>query len=1168
MTASLTLCLLLHVIILAPQSSILAFRNETDLQSLLAFKNWISSVDAFGALSAWNASLHFCEWPGITCSPRHERVAALSLESKGLAGRISPHIANLTFLREINLGDNRFYGEIPQELGRLSRLRYLNLSSNSLQGEIPVNITRCLELRRIDFLFNSLDGELPGELGLMPKLVTLRLAANMLTGRIPPSLGNLSSLAELSLARNRVQGSIPHELSRITNLEFFQVGANRLSGMVPPSIFNLSSIYLFAVADNDLVGGLPSNLGLAFPSLEMLLVGMNQFTGPIPVSLPNASRLTTIDFPVNSFTGPVPGNLGSLRELTRLSFALNQLGTDGNDDLGFISSLANCTNLVELGLHANRLKGVLTNSIANLSTNLRMINIGGNQIWGSIPAEIDSLVSLTLLGMQQNLLTGRIPPSIAKLKELRNLYLSSNKLSGEIPSSIGNLSLLNELYLGLNNLQGSIPSSLCNCKHLTLLDLFQNNLSGPIPKEILGLDSLSRFLNLGRNSLMGSIPVEVGSLINLQELVISENMLSGVIPGTLGNCQKLESLHLEFNSLEGSIPSSLNSLKAIQLLDLSHNKLSGQIPKYLGKLAFLQVLNLSFNDLEGEVPREGVFQNSSAISVLGNSRLCGGVPHLELPKCPAADSRRRQGRSDAFKVIIILVIIVSLSLFLLFSLFAALHQMRRTKKTPPAADGNSSIDVWYLKVSYTDLHRATDGFSQNNLIGVGSHGSVYRGTLDGMQVAVKVFNSQQQESSRSFAAECRVLRNVRHRNLVEILTSCSSIDYKADEFQALVYEFMSNGSLEDWLHSRMDGHHPFRRLSFLQRLNIAIDVACAMDYLHHQCQTPVIHCDLKPSNILLDGEMCAHVGDFGLAKLLPEITSNTHQNDAQSVAVRGSIGYVAPGSACDYDLFSFISSNLNYISAPPPGISPCPKTGQTETVSMHENAEYGMGGKVSERGDVYSYGIILLEMFTGKRPTHDMFEGGHSLRNFTMLALPDNVMEIVDPLLLLAEGAEEGDKRNAMKGCVVSVLEIGVACSAESPGERATMRNALIQMHAQGWAARWAGGGGIEDAKMGWLYKLATLPEASEDADEEDEEVVVAAEEIGPDHPFEVGVARQQVAVEENGGDGRHRPVHKAAHEPNHRPKKQRQKRLRMHRMKNKPNQTKLNAAAAAALQH
>lgn len=354
------------------------------------------------------------------------------------------------------------------------------------------------------------------------------------------------------------------------------------------------------------------------------------------------------------------------------------------------------------------------------------------------------------------------------------------------------------------------------------------------------------------------------------------------------------------NLFDGEIPTILKELRGLRELDLSRNNLSGPIPSYLGDLR-LEKLNLSFNHLRGEVPMEGVFRNGSSISVVGNSGLCGGIPDFNLPSC--SSSKHPQKRlSNKMKVIlsIVVVTVFLISSACFFILFRRLRALREKASHTP------SFKHQLLKVSYADLLKATDGFSENNLIGVGNYGSVYRGTLSqsGTIVAVKVLNLQTKGASKSFMLECKALRSIRHRNLLKVVSACSSIDYNGNEFKALVCEFMANGSLEKWLHHdgvENDGQvQESRNLTMIQRLNIAIDVASAMEYLHCHCDSTIIHGDLKPSNVLLDDEMAAHVSDFGLAKIISTISSDMDQHQSESTVVRGTIGYVAPGMSSLY----------------------------------------------------------------------------------------------------------------------------------------------------------------------------------------------------------------------------------------------------------------------------
>ncbi|CAN1816811.1 Probable LRR receptor-like serine/threonine-protein kinase At3g47570 [Linum perenne] len=985
--------------------------NETDRAALLQFKSMIDH-SSLGSLSSWNDSVHFCEWYGVSCSKRHYgRVTSLGLRSQGISGSISPHIGNLSFLKVLDVRNNSFTGEIPPEIGRLRRLRELWLNNNSLSGEIPSNISRCSNLVKFVAKYNKLVGGLPWQFGILNKLKSFTVKRNNLTGTIPSTFGNLSSSIQyFDVGENQLSGRVPNALGQLKNLQVLDLSFNNLSGEIPASIFNLSSLTDIWFGYNQFHGELPWNIGISLPNLEYLDLIYNHFTGSVPPSLSNASNLVLLQLNDNKLTGSMPDMVRS-NKLIKFYIDNNFMGMGSGKakDLNFLNSLINATSLESLGISGNNFGGSLPQSFGNLSTSLKWLGFDNNKISGSIPNEIQYLVGLVALSAYNNNLSGTIPSSIENLYSLQKLYLDSNKISGYIPFSIGNLTKLIDLDISYNHLHGKIPTSIQKYTNLLILDLSRNNLSGLIPSQVMSLRSLSIALDLSHNQFIGSIPTEVGTLKNLEWLDLSHNMFSGSIPSSMGGCISLEYLYLQGNLLQGIIPSSLSSLKGIRRLDLSANNLSGQIPKFLELMNISQLLNLSFNNFEGEVPRGGAFKNASIISVKGNSRICGGIAELKLPPCHDFTNSKK-ALSRKWKIV---MSTISSLLFLIFigSCLSIFWIKKRGKQDIVAAD-----DQPLLQLSYQRLFVATNGFSSFNLIGIGSFGSVYKGVLhaDGTStnIAVKVFNLQRRGAFKSFMSECEALKNIRHKNLVRILTVCSSVDHQGNEFKALVYEYLANGSLEDWLHNpieRLDVST--RNLSFIQRMNISTDIASAIDYLHSHCGSSIVHCDLKPSNILLDDDMVAHVGDFGLARFISAIANPS----TSSIGVKGTVGYAPP--------------------------------------------EYGMGNQVSTEGDVYSYGILLLELFTGRRPTEETFKEGLDLHNMVRRALSNQqTMEVVDPILLNEllhhrsrtyrnhNGTNTEETRKSPEELVRSILEIGVACSSNIPDDRIGMSEVVSRL--------------------------------------------------------------------------------------------------------------------------
>ncbi|KAL1059916.1 hypothetical protein V6Z11_1Z142400 [Gossypium hirsutum] len=698
------------------------------------------------------------------------------------------------------------------------------------------------------------------------------------------------------------------------------------------------------------------------PKLEILFLWGNKLSGNIPNSISNASMLKKLVLSHNLFSGPVPKTLGNLRHLERFRIVNNNFitGSATDHEWSFLSSLSNCRHLRKIEVSGNPLSGVLPTYIGNLSKSLQYFNAHNCELQGIIPMEIGNLTNLLLLQLGYNKLSGLIPASIGGMRNLQGLFLSSNKLGGPISESLCGLERLYNLNLGLNKLHGPIPSCLGNITSLGYLYLNSNKLN------ILEID-------LSSNHLYSHA---------------IDDLLTGDILSTFGVLQTLVSLDLSNNILHGHIPESFDGLISLEFLDLCNNNLSGVIPKSLEKLLYLKYFNVSFNRLQGEIPSKGCFSNFSSTSFMKNYALCG-PPRLLVPPCKNDIHKNSQmiilhafryGLPTVGTVVVLIVLTIMY------------RRCQRRSATLPIKDDLLSLKT-PRRISHAELSRATNGFEESNMLGSGSFGCVYKGRLsDGMEVAIKVFNLQTEGAFRSFDIECDAMRNIVHRNIVKVITCCSSVDFKA-----LVLDYMSNGNLEKWLHSE----NCF--LDIIQRVDIMIDVAVAIEHLHNGHPTPIIHCDIKPSNILLDEDMVAHVGDFGVAKLLGE------GEVMKQTMTLATTGYMAP--------------------------------------------EFGTAGIVSIKSDVYSYGIVLIETFTKKKPTDNVFVEEETIRHWMESSLPKGAIEIADVDLLkermneIQQAYKKEDEYFVVKAnCISAIMELALNCSAELPEERKDMKDVVVEL--------------------------------------------------------------------------------------------------------------------------
>ncbi|XP_031116740.1 LRR receptor-like serine/threonine-protein kinase EFR [Ipomoea triloba] len=717
-------------------------------------------------------------------------------------------------------------------------------------------------------------------------------------------------------------------------------------------------------------------MGYKLQNIIEIGLDLNDLSGAIPSYISNCSKLEVLNLEINSFSGPIPNSLGELQFLEQLLIFNNRLTSESSSTgINFMTSLANCRYLRKLAISNNPLNIVLPSSFGNLSNSLEIFIAFGCNIMGKISNEVGNLSSLMGLDLSQNELTGVVPRGIRSLNQLQRLNLANNKLSGCLPNSICNLKYLDSLYLSENHIWGSIPECMGNATSLREIYLPSNRLSFNIPSSLWNLKDVLK-LDLSSNFLNGSLHPEIANMKVAIYINLSRNHFSGYIPTTIGGLQSLINFSLANNLLQGSIPDSFGSMISLEYLDLSNNNLTGGIPRSLEKLHYLKGFNVSFNRLSGEIPNKGQFVNFTYQSFLSNEELCGS-PRLNVPPCNVYSNSHPLIRR-ALRIVFISAAMLIVGISMIILLF-----WKCKSKIVIANEVNFLQEIVPLRISYYELQRATQGFSHNNLLGAGTFGSVYKGTFgNGLLFAVKVFNLQVEDAFKSFSTECEVLRNLRHRNLTKVISACSNTNFKA-----LILQYMPNGSLDNWLYSDQQSLH------IMQRLNIMIDVACALEYLHHGYSSPIAHCDLKPTNVLIDEDMVGHVSDFGIAKLL---------GDDESVAytiTMATIGYIAP--------------------------------------------EYGSSGMVSTKCDIYSYGIMLMEVFTKRKPNDEMFTGDLSLRSWVSNSLSHTLEEIVDPTLMRLEELKFRQKLQ----CISSILELALSCTTESPEERMDVQTVMAKLN-------------------------------------------------------------------------------------------------------------------------
>ncbi|KAF1893639.1 hypothetical protein Lal_00002143 [Lupinus albus] len=1040
--------ILVYILILFTGKFVAGKTMGTDKQVLLKLKSYLENQTLAdrGGYRRWNStSSNPCEWSGILCSLLNGttwRVVGVDLKASGIAGEIFNNFSQLTELTHLDLSRNTLSGVIPNDLRMCQKLVYLNLSHNILDGGL--NLTGLTRLRTLDLSVNRILGQVGLNFpAICDSLVTLNVSDNGFTGGIDSCFDQCHRLQYLDLSTNKLSGVLWAGFAR---LKQFSVSENYLSGVIPSQAFSENcSLEKLDLSVNGFGGKAPKEVA-SCKNLVILDLSNNNFTGEIPHEIGSISSLRSLFLGNNSFSRHIPETLLNLTKLFILDVSRNRFGGEIQKIFGKFKQLK------FLVLHSNSYTGGLNTSGIPRLTNLCRLDLSFNNLTGLLSPEISQMTGLMFLSLTYNQFTGPIPSELGKLTGLQALDLAFNRFSGPIPPSLGNLSSLLWLMLADNSLTGEIPPELGNCTSLLWLNLANNKLSGNLTPELtkIGRNAMATFESNKRSiykvagnseclAMKRWIPADYppfsfvytiltrkncrslwdrllkgygifqvcasGSSFrpNISGYVqLSGNHLTGEIPPEIGNMQNISILHLGHNNFTGKLPPEMGSLPLV-VLNMTQNKFSGEIPWEIGNLLCLEALDLSFNNFSGMFPTSlANLVGLSRFNISYNPLISGVVPStgqfvtfdtdsyfgdtiLNFPKFidNTIDDKNKSTHIDLKRCTKLPLLFVILALTLAISVFGLLFLIVFfLVKCPSSVEPgyqlkndtspwlSDTVKVFHLnKIVFThaDILEATGNFREERVIGKGGYGTVYKGVFpDGKEVAVKILRKEGIEGEKEFRTEMEVLSSQGfgwlHPNLVTLYGWCLYGSQKI-----LVYEYMGGGSLEDIVTDRT-------MLTRKWRLEVSIDVARALVYLHHECYPCIVHRDVKASNVLLDNDGNAKVTDFGLARVLD--AGNSHV----STIVAGTVGYVAP--------------------------------------------EYGQTWQATTKGDVYSFGVLAMELATGRRAVDGAEE-----------CLVEWARRVTGSGLV-QEDAEEIDE----------LLQIGVKCTNDSPQARPTMKEVLAML--------------------------------------------------------------------------------------------------------------------------
>lgn len=813
---------------------------------------------------------------------------------------------------------------------------------NSFSGELSDGFGNCSELVELGLDGNSISGNLPEDLFKLPSLKKLEVQENKLSGLLNPKISNLSNLVLFDISFNAFNGSIPNVFNAFMKLECFLAESNRFRGTLPSSLSNLTAIRLLNLRNNSLGGEIDLEFA-AMPHLSMLDLASNRFNGVIPSSISECKELKTLNLAKNDLHGEIPTSFIDMVSLSFLSLTSNHLSNISSA----LKVLQHCPNLSSLVMTNNFREG-------------EVMPFEGIQAFNNI--EVLVIANCALLG--------NVPAWLATCRELKVLDLSWNQLEGKIPLWFENLDSLFYIDLSNNSLTGEIPNS---------LTMIANLIFGNISMERTTMQEFPYFLK--RNNSGKSLQYNHFSDFP-PSLILSYNRLTGPVLPAFGKLKKLHVLDLSMNQLSGNIPDELSGMSSLEYLDLSHNNLSGSIPSSLTNLSFLSRFSVAYNNLSGTIPTKGQFSTFTCSNFEGNPDLCcfNLTSSCASEVHPLAFSKKPKNKGVIIGMALGIGLGTALLLAILYLVVSRTRHRRPEDRVKEVADINAHAELTgpllvllfqnkdFKVLSIGDILKSTNNFDEANVIGCGGFGLVYKATLlDGRRYAIKKLTGDYGQMEREFQAEVEALSRAQHKNLVSLQGYC-----RIGKDRILIYSYMENGSLDYWLHEKLEEG---TTLDWNTRLRIAQGAARGLAYLHQSCQPHILHRDIKSSNILLDENFEAHLADFGLARLI--LPYDTHV----STDLVGTLGYIPP--------------------------------------------EYGLASVATFKGDVYSFGVVLLELLTGTRPVDICKPKGCRDLISWVLKMKDEkrVTEVFDPLIFNKEYESE----------LIKVMEISCLCLNESP---------------------------------------------------------------------------------------------------------------------------------------